>query len=74
MAPIPPKRREASLYWNKFGTPDAVLGKFSNEDCIFGYWWYDEDKAGELAEAVSNHECLPSVPLRVDYDEARKSK
>ena len=62
------------LYWNKFGTPDAVLGKFSNEDCIFGYWWYDEDKAGELAEAVSNHECLPSVPLRVDYDEARKSK
>lgn len=57
------------LYWNKFGTPDTVLGKFSNEDCIFGYWWYDEDKAAELADAVSNHECLPSIPLRVDYDE-----
>ena len=56
------------LYWNKFGMPDAVLGKYSNEDCIFGYWWYDEDKAGELAEAVSGHKCLPSVPLRVDYD------
>jgi len=62
------------LYWNKFGTPDTVLGKFSNEDCIFGYWWYDEDKAGELAEAISEHECLPSVPLRVDYDETRKDK
>ena len=56
------------LYWNKFGMPDAVLGKYSNEDCIFGYWWYDEDKAGELAEAISGHKCLPDVPLRVDYD------
>ena len=62
------------LYWNKFGTPDTVLGKFSNEDCIFGYWWYDEDKAGELAEAVANRECLPSVPLRVSYDEARNAR
>ncbi len=62
------------LYWNKFGTPDTVLGKYSNEDCIFGYWWYDEDKAGELAEAVSGRECLPAVPTRVVYDEARPGR
>ena len=57
------------LYWNKFGMPDAVLGKYSNEDCIFAYWWYDDDKAAELADAISGRTCLPDVPLRVDYDE-----
>ena len=56
------------LYWNKFGMPDAVLGKYANEDSIFAYWWYDEDKAAELSNAISSHDCLPAIPLRVDYD------
>lgn len=57
------------LYWNKFGMPEAVLGKYSDEDCIFTYWWYDEDKARELKETMENGECLPSVPETVNFDE-----
>lgn len=56
------------LYWNKFGMPDPVLSRYSDEECIFTYWWYDEDKAAELANAVKNHDFLPSVPMRVEFD------
>ena len=60
------------LYWNKFGMPDAVMSRYGDEDSVFGYWWYDEDKADELKTAMSEHTCLPDVPLRVDFDEATK--
>lgn len=56
------------LYWNKFGMPAAILGKYSDEDCIFTYWWYDEDKARELEEARTSGGFLPQVSLTVDYD------
>ena len=62
------------LYWNKFGTPDTVLSRYSNEDCIFTYWWYDEDKAAELESAMKSGACLPSVPLVVDYDKIMAKK
>lgn len=57
------------IYWNKFGMPKPILGKYSDEDCIFGYWWYDEDKARELEEAMKEHTCLPDLPLHVTYGE-----
>ena len=57
------------LYWNKFGMPDTVLSRYSDEECIFSYWWYDEDKARELDAAIKNRTCLPSVPERVEFDE-----
>ena len=56
------------LYWNKFGMPKTVLSRYSDEDAILSYWWYDEDKAAELKEAMENHTCLPDVPLLVDFD------
>ena len=56
------------LYWNKFGTPKTVLSRYSDEDAILSYWWYDEDKAAELKEAMKNHTCLPDVPVIVDFD------
>ena len=62
------------LYWNKFGMPDTILSKFSNEECIFTYWWYDEDRAAELKSAMAEGKCLPSVPLRVDFDAVMKEK
>lgn len=58
------------LYWNKFGMPASVLGRYGDEDAIFPYWWYDEDRARELDEAVSDGTCLPNVPLRVTFDGA----
>ena len=59
------------LYWNKFGTPATVLGRLGGEEGVLGYWWYDDDRVQELDDAVGNGTCLPSVPLRVDYDSAR---
>ena len=57
------------LYWNKFGMPKSVLGKYNDEDCIMYYWWYDDDKAAELESAVRDHTNLPNVPFRVSFDE-----
>ena len=55
------------LYWNKFGMPDSVLGRFGDESGVPSYWWYDDDRARELEEAMESETCLPSVPVRVDY-------
>lgn len=54
------------LYWNKFGTPPAVLGKYSRESTY--YWWYDEDIAAELKAARDDDLPLPPVPPLIDYD------
>jgi len=61
------------LYWNKFGMPATVLSRYSNEECILSYWWYDEDRAEELDAAMKNHTCLPAVPLEVSFDEVLKA-
>ncbi len=42
------------LYWNKFGTPDNVLGKRGDELSIPAYWWFDKDSANELKHAMAN--------------------
>ncbi len=60
------------LYWNKFGMPKTVLDRYSGEEAVLTYWWYDDDRARELADAMAAHACLPSVPERVDYDEEMK--
>ena len=57
------------LYWNKFGMPDTVLGRYGNEENVLTYWWYDADRAAELDEAVGRRSFLPSVPIKVDFDE-----
>ena len=55
------------LYWNKFGTPDSVFGRYGDEDGILAYWWYDVDRARELGEAMDGEGFLPSVSLKVDF-------
>ena len=62
------------LYWNKFGMPDTVLSRYADEECIFTYWWYDADKAAELTDAMKRRDFLPSVPLRVNFDEAAAAR
>ena len=57
------------LYWNKFGMPKTVLSRYSDEEAVLTYWWYDEDRAAELEEAIKNHTCLPDVPEDVVFDE-----
>ena len=57
------------LYWNKFGMPSTVMSRYGDEDSVLSYWWYDDDKAEELKDAMANHTCLPDVPLKVEFDE-----
>ena len=57
------------LYWNKFGTPASVLGRLGGEEGVLSYWWYDDDRVRELDDAVGSRTCLPSVPLRVNFDD-----
>ena len=54
------------LYWNKFGVPPTVLGKYSREST--DYWWYDEDKARELKEAMSGNVPLAPEESEIYFD------
>lgn len=62
------------LYWNKFGTPDTVLGKYGDELSVSVYWWYDRDSAAELEQAMKAGAPLPGRKAVVDYDEVQKAR
>ena len=51
------------LYWNKFGTPDRLLGLRGDEEAVLTYWWHDDDRVRELDAAIDGETCLPSVPV-----------
>ena len=57
------------LYWNKFGSPPTVLSKYGDERSSNSYWWYDEDAAADLAEAMKNSLPLPAKKPVVVFDE-----
>lgn len=57
------------LYWNKFGMPDHVLGKYTNEFGAADYWWNDEFQADDLKAARESGEKLPDPPRHVYFDE-----
>ncbi|MEI8340331.1 MAG: extracellular solute-binding protein [Verrucomicrobiota bacterium] len=57
------------LYWNKFGTPKYVLGKFGDERGAMEYWWADPEKEKALSEARKNNVALPKLPGEVRYQE-----
>ncbi len=56
------------LYWNKFGMPDTVLGKFGNENAALAYWWYDPDSEADLDQAMKSGRSLPTRPGEVHFD------
>jgi microcin C transport system substrate-binding protein len=53
------------LWWNKFGMPDAPLGKYGDERSAYTLWWYDPDAAADLSHAMENNRALPSRPARI---------
>jgi microcin C transport system substrate-binding protein len=56
------------LYWNKFGAPPSVLSKYGGATAAYSYWWYDEDSAADLKDAVQNGLPLPPLPASVNFD------
>ncbi len=57
--------RHRLLYWNRFGTPPSVLGKFGNEDAAAAYWWLDAENAAELDGALRANTPLPQLPEEI---------
>lgn len=60
------------IYWNKFGMPDTILSRYSNEEAVLSYWWFDADKDEELRDAQKRNAFLPKVPVEVDFDKKFK--
>ncbi|MEI6786960.1 MAG: extracellular solute-binding protein [bacterium] len=58
------------VYWNKFGTPPTVLGKYNNESGAPWYWWYDEDAAADLKDAMKQNRPLLKRSAEVTFDTA----
>jgi microcin C transport system substrate-binding protein len=56
------------LHWNKFGTPPTVLGKYGDEGAAYWYWWYDEDSAADLRDAMKKGQSLPKRAPEVVFD------
>ncbi|MBW1836683.1 MAG: hypothetical protein JRI99_06965 [Deltaproteobacteria bacterium] len=57
------------LYWNKFGMPDTILSKYGDERSAYWYWWFDEDSAADLADAVRTKISLPPKKLLIYFNE-----
>lgn len=57
------------LYWNKFGTPKYVLGKYGGEQAAITYWWQDDANLKSLREAQKKDVALPALPAEVHYQE-----
>ena len=55
------------LWWNKFGMPDAPLGKYGDERSAHAYWWHDADAAADLEHAMKTGRTLPARPARAVY-------
>lgn len=56
------------LYWNKFGMPDHVLGKYTDEWSSVDYWWADQFQMDDLKAARKSDEELPAPPRDVYFD------
>ena len=62
------------LYWNKFGMPQTVLGKYSDERAAAALWWFDADSAAELADAMKNNQSLPARPPEVRVNDGSQER
>ncbi len=59
------------LYWNKFDTPEFVLGRFEGSSywqlSPIRFWWYDEEADRALKDAREKGIALPAKPAEVRY-------
>lgn len=53
---------ERLLYWNKFGTPETVLPKYSDWRTVFAVWWVDPSKEKALKAARKDGSNLSPIP------------
>jgi microcin C transport system substrate-binding protein len=61
------------IYWNKFGMPPHVLGKYGDERSVTAYWWYDPDADEILRDGITTARSIPPRPAVVRFDEVFRS-
>ena len=59
--------RTRLLYWNRFGRPKSILGKFNREEAGIVYWWLDPSRDKALEEARRSGRALPPEPAVVRW-------
>ena len=55
------------LYWNKFGMPEHYFSLYVDYHSIYSLWWYDEEKARKLKEAMKKDKPLPIGETEVKF-------
>ena len=56
------------MWWDKFGYPEWMLGRYEGEHWdSFIYWWYEESKDFELKKAVKSGKQLSVKPIDMKY-------
>ncbi|TGK42155.1 extracellular solute-binding protein [Leptospira andrefontaineae] len=55
------------LYWNRFGTPENPLARYSGEGAAKSLWWIDEEKDKALENSKKNKTALPTYKRDLYY-------
>jgi microcin C transport system substrate-binding protein len=59
------------LYWNKFNSPEFILGRFEGSSywqlSPIRYWWYDVEADKALQNAIEKDLPLPAKPSEITY-------
>lgn len=60
--------RTRMLYWNRFGKPEHMLGKYARENAAVVYWWLDRERDAALRDAREKDDSLPLEPETIRYN------
>ena len=57
------------LYWQKFGIPQNLFGKYGDASSIIEYWWISKQRERELEQAKKENISLPPSLSKVYYQD-----
>ncbi len=56
------------LFWDKFGYPEYMVGRYTGDyRTVFTHWWFEDDKQKALDEAMTNGTDLPKGEINVMF-------
>ncbi|MBT4035541.1 MAG: hypothetical protein HOB84_02015 [Candidatus Marinimicrobia bacterium] len=56
------------LFWDKFGYPEYMVGRYTGDyRTVFTHWWFEDDKGKALEEAMANGSDLSKGEIDVMY-------
>ncbi|NQV41189.1 MAG: hypothetical protein HQ506_02445 [Candidatus Marinimicrobia bacterium] len=56
------------LFWDKFGYPEYMVGRYTGDyRTVFTHWWFEDEKKKALEEAMTNGTDLPKGEIDVMF-------